>query len=166
MANLTLMAFGSSAPEIILSVLEAVQGLGEEAGELGPSSIVGSGAFNLLVISAVSVSAIDDFKHIDDLGVFVTTGVFSIFAYVWMYICLSVTSEGEVTITEACLTFGFFFILLGLAFCADKYNQHKKAKVSDENAEKENMRKLNKSRLRSIVKHKGLSSVLSAAQGR
>lgn len=29
MANLTLMAFGSSAPEIILSVLEAVKGLGE-----------------------------------------------------------------------------------------------------------------------------------------
>lgn len=166
LANLTLMAFGSSAPEIILSVLEALQRLGEEAGELGPSSIVGSGAFNLLVISAVSVSAIDDFKHIDDLGVFVCTGLFSIFAYIWMYICLSVTSEGEVTVTEACLTFAFFFILLGLAFCADKYNQHKKAKVSDENAEKENMRRLNKSRLRSIVKQKGLESVLSGAQGR
>ena len=152
MANLTLMAFGSSAPEIILSVLEAVKSLGEPAGELGPSSIVGSAAFNLLVISAVSVSAVDDVKNVDDMGVFICTGLFSIFAYIWMYLCLSVVSEGEVTVTEACITFGFFFVLLVLAFLADKYNQRKKAKVSDEAAEKENLRKMNKSRLRSMVK--------------
>jgi len=60
LANLTLMAFGSSAPEIILSVLEAVKDLGSPAGDLGPSTIVGSAAFNLLVISAVSIIAIGD----------------------------------------------------------------------------------------------------------
>tara|TARA_B100000780_G_C20748086_1_gene297186 strand:+ start:111 stop:362 length:252 start_codon:yes stop_codon:yes gene_type:complete len=60
LANLTLMAFGSSAPEIILSVLEAVKDLGAPAGDLGPSTIVGSAAFNLLVISAVSIIAIGD----------------------------------------------------------------------------------------------------------
>ena len=59
MANLTLMAFGSSAPEIILSVLEALKDLGKPSGELGPSTIVGSAAFNLLVISSVSISAVD-----------------------------------------------------------------------------------------------------------
>jgi solute carrier family 8 (sodium/calcium exchanger) len=60
LANLTLMAFGSSAPEIILSILEAVKDLGKPAGDLGPSTIVGSAAFNLLVISAVSIIAIGD----------------------------------------------------------------------------------------------------------
>ena len=51
-ANLTLMALGSSAPEILLSVIEIV-GNGCFSGDLGPSTIVGSAAFNLLIIVAV-----------------------------------------------------------------------------------------------------------------
>ena len=130
MANLTLMAFGSSAPEIILSILEAVKDLGEEAGELGPSTIVGSAAFNLLVISAVSIIAVGDtVKKIDDMGVFGTTAVFSVFAYLWMYYCLSISTPDEVTTTEAYWTFGYFFILLILAFSADKFNQRKKKRM-------------------------------------
>ena len=54
-ANLTLMALGSSAPEILLSVIEIV-GNGFFSGDLGPSTIVGSAAFNLLIIVAVSVA--------------------------------------------------------------------------------------------------------------
>lgn len=153
MANLTLMAFGSSAPEIILSVLEALKALGEPQAELGPSTIVGSAAFNLLVISAVSVSAVgEEPKKVDDVGVFATTGIFSIFAYVWLYLCLSIVTPGVVTINEAAWTFAFFFILLSLAFCADKYNQRKKAKVDNEQSEKENLRKMKKSHLRSIAR--------------
>jgi len=56
-ANLTLMALGSSAPEILLSIIEIVKN-GFEAGELGPGAIVGSAAFNLLCISAVCVASI------------------------------------------------------------------------------------------------------------
>lgn len=123
MANLTLMAFGSSAPEIILNVLEAVKDLGSPAGELGPSTIVGSAAFNLLVISGVSIAAVGpDIKKIDDMGVFLTTALFSIFAYIWLFLCLAVNSKGFVTVSEAAWTFGFFFILLVLAFGMDKYN--------------------------------------------
>lgn len=47
-ANLTLMALGSSAPEILLSVIETVTTLNDKPGELGASTIVGSAAFNLL----------------------------------------------------------------------------------------------------------------------
>ena len=136
MANLTLMAFGSSAPEIILSVLECLKDLGSPAGEMGPATIVGSAAFNLLIISGVSVLAVggdgEETKKIDDMGVFVTTALFSVFAYVWMYVCLEINSKGFVTITEAVLTFCYFIILLVLAFAADKYNQKKKAKVENE----------------------------------
>lgn len=39
-ANLTLMALGSSAPEILLSIIEVV-GNQFHAGELGPGTIVG-----------------------------------------------------------------------------------------------------------------------------
>ena len=51
------MALGSSAPEILLSCIEIV-GNNFEAGELGPGTIVGSAAFNLLCISAVCVSGV------------------------------------------------------------------------------------------------------------
>lgn len=40
-ANLTLMALGSSAPEIMLAIVETMLTLGKPAGELGPSTIVG-----------------------------------------------------------------------------------------------------------------------------
>jgi solute carrier family 8 (sodium/calcium exchanger) len=53
-SNLTLMALGSSAPEILLSVIE-IFGNNFEAGDLGPSTIVGSAAFNLFVIIAVCI---------------------------------------------------------------------------------------------------------------
>lgn len=58
-ANLTLMALGSSAPEILLSVIEVV-GNQFEAGDLGPGTIVGSAAFNLLVIIGVCMVSIPD----------------------------------------------------------------------------------------------------------
>ena len=63
------------------------------------------------------------------------------------------------------MTFGFFFLLLILAFSADKFNQRKKAKVDNELTEKENMKKMKKAKLRSISKMKGEASILAAAQG-
>jgi len=128
-ANLTLMALGSSAPEILLNVLETVKTRGEPASELGPFTIVGSAAFNLLVITAASIIAVDEAKHIDDMGVFFTTALFSIFAYFWLLVILTMNSPEVVTINEAWLTFGFFVILIVLAFSADKYNQYKKEKL-------------------------------------
>merc|ERR1719238_782753 len=88
-ANLTLMALGSSAPEILLSVYEILLG-NFIAGELGPSTIVGSAAFNLLVITAVCVSAISppDTRHVAGTGVFSITAFTSIFAYLWLLVIL------------------------------------------------------------------------------
>lgn len=90
-ANLTLMALGSSAPEILLSVIDTLNTLGSTPGELGVFSIVGSAAFNLLAISGVCIVCVegDEPKKIYDLGVFGVTSLFSIFAYIWMYIVLS-----------------------------------------------------------------------------
>lgn len=117
------MALGSSAPEILLSVIETVQNLGKPPGELGPSTIVGSAAFNLLVISAISVIAVNGPpKRIYDLGVFAITALSSLFAYAWLFFVLSIWTPGEVTIWEAFITLGFFFILVLSAFIADKIN--------------------------------------------
>lgn len=142
MANLTLMALGSSAPEILLAIIEAASNLDGCPGELGPSTIVGSAAFNLLVISAVSIYAVSkeselkkdvedrdkDFteengliglKKIERLSVFATTALFSLWAYAWMWIVLA---DMLVTIPEAILTFAFVFALLTAAYIMDRCN--------------------------------------------
>ena len=74
MANLSLLALGTSAPEILLSVIE-ICGKGFVAGELGPGTIVGSAAFNLLVISAICIVSIPDgqIRKIASVKVFAVT---------------------------------------------------------------------------------------------
>jgi solute carrier family 8 (sodium/calcium exchanger) len=136
-ANLTLMALGSSAPEILLSVIETMGGLGKCPGELGASTIVGSAAFNLLVISGVSIYAVSEendiaedrdmstpkgIKKINDMGVFAITGTSSIWAYIWLFL---VVGDNSVEPFEAWLTIIMFFILIVMAFGADKYNASK-----------------------------------------
>jgi Ca2+/Na+ antiporter len=49
------MALGSSAPEIMLAIIEVI-GNDFNAGALGPGTIVGSAAFNMLMIIAICVS--------------------------------------------------------------------------------------------------------------
>ncbi|XP_069978555.1 sodium/calcium exchanger Calx isoform X7 [Penaeus vannamei] len=120
-ANLTLMALGSSAPEILLSVIEVI-GNDFEAKDLGPGTIVGSAAFNLFVISAVCVMSIPngEERRIRDLKVFLVTAVFSVVAYLWLLIILMVTSPEEVEVWEAVVTFLLFPLLVLLAWLAER----------------------------------------------
>ncbi|XP_047241629.1 solute carrier family 8 member 4b isoform X2 [Girardinichthys multiradiatus] len=120
-SNLTLMALGSSAPEILLSVIE-VCGHGFEAGSLGPSTIVGSAAFNMFVIIALCVYVVPDgeTRKIKHLRVFFVTAAWSIFAYIWLYMILSVISPGEVEVWEAVLTFLCFPLCVVQAWVADR----------------------------------------------
>uniref|UniRef100_A0A7E4W9A8 Sodium/calcium exchanger 1 n=2 Tax=Panagrellus redivivus TaxID=6233 RepID=A0A7E4W9A8_PANRE len=119
-SNLTLMALGSSAPEILLSIIEVI-GKNFQAGDLGPNTIVGSAAFNLFMIIALCVSAIPDGeirrqKHLD---VFFVTATWSVFAYIWMYLILSYFSPGVIEIWEGLLTFAFFPMTVLTAWTAD-----------------------------------------------
>lgn len=120
-ANLTLMALGSSAPEILLSIIEVV-GNNFNSGELGPSTIVGSAAFNLFVISAVCVVSIPagESRRIRDIKVFAVTAVFSIVAYLWLLIILVPISKDEVEAWEAVVTLILFPVLVILAWMAEK----------------------------------------------
>ena len=61
-----------------------------------------------------------------DLGGFSSTSVSSLLAYVWMYIVLQVWSKGVIEVPEAVITFLFFFLLLALAFMADKINEKRR----------------------------------------
>jgi solute carrier family 8 (sodium/calcium exchanger) len=120
-ANLTLMALGSSAPEILLSICEI--SLNEMfLGDLGAGTIVGSAAFNLLVISAVCVLAIPDgeVRYIKQTTVYVITAASSVLAYLWLMFILMVWTPNVCTLEEGLLTLFFFPILIVLAFIADK----------------------------------------------
>ncbi|XP_029926250.1 sodium/calcium exchanger 1b isoform X1 [Myripristis murdjan] len=120
-SNLTLMALGSSAPEILLSVIEVV-GHGFDAGALGPSTIVGSAAFNMFVIIGICVYVVPDgeTRKVKHLRVFFVTATWSIFAYIWLYLILAVISPGVVQVWEGLLTLFFFPICVVFAWVADR----------------------------------------------
>lgn len=120
-SNLTLMALGSSAPEILLSAIE-IYAQNFEAGELGPGTIVGSAAFNMFVIIAICVWAVpsDRVKKIKYLRVFIVTMMFSVFAYVWLLIILVWSSPGLIEVWEGIMTLFFFYLTVQLAYIADK----------------------------------------------
>ncbi|XP_061574820.1 sodium/calcium exchanger 2-like [Cololabis saira] len=120
-SNLTLMALGSSAPEILLSVIE-VCGHEFKAGQLGPGTIVGSAAFNMFVIIGICVWTIPngESRKIKHLRVFFITAFWSIFAYIWLFLILSVISPGVVQIWEALVTLLFFPVCVLLAWIADR----------------------------------------------
>ena len=117
------MALGSSAPEIILNVIEII-GSNFVAGELGPGeepigdwwkfnvfltlgTIVGSAAFNLLIIIGYCVYAIPEgeSRRIDRFSVYAITASASVFAYLWLLFILKINTEGIVELWEAILTF-------------------------------------------------------------
>ncbi|XP_034385010.1 sodium/calcium exchanger 2b isoform X9 [Cyclopterus lumpus] len=120
-SNLTLMALGSSAPEILLSVIE-VCGHDFKAGELGPATIVGSAAFNMFVIIGICVWTIPagETRKIKHLRVFFITAFWSIFAYIWLFLILSVMSPGVVEVWEALVTLLYFPVCVILAWIADR----------------------------------------------
>eukprot|EP00657_Telonema_sp_P-1_P009095 TRINITY_DN3259_c0_g2_i2.p1 TRINITY_DN3259_c0_g2~~TRINITY_DN3259_c0_g2_i2.p1 ORF type:complete len:900 (+),score=277.39 TRINITY_DN3259_c0_g2_i2:143-2842(+) len=142
-ANLTLMALGSSAPEILLAIVEIVS-KNFEAGDLGPSTIVGSAAFNLLFIIAICALALDpvvhedgtisdthyDTRRIDEYGVFVITAVCSLWAYFWLVVCLESSSSDVVDLWEALLTLAMFPLLVVISWLQDKNWFREGAKIA------------------------------------
>ncbi|XP_069017148.1 sodium/calcium exchanger 2b [Embiotoca jacksoni] len=120
-SNLTLMALGSSAPEILLSLIE-VCGHEFKAGQLGPGTIVGSAAFNMFVILGICVWTIPkgETRKIKHLRVFFITAFWSIFAYIWLYLILSVITPGVVEVWEALVTLLYFPVCVILAWIADR----------------------------------------------
>ena len=164
-ANLTLMALGSSAPEIILATAGVGLNIEGIPSDLGPMAIVGSASFNLLVISAVSIMAVgtDKPKFILDVGVFIVTATASIFAYVWFYLVLVVISPNRIELWEACATFGFMIILVILAYSADRYRA---SKVDKEELEAKNRINAAKAALRQLRSNHGTRKIIQVAQAK
>lgn len=123
-ANLTLMALGSSAPEILLATFESIGSLGVDNSDkdsLGTFTIIGSAAFNLLIITSVCVVSVrgDEAKYIKEFGVFLLTAAWSLWAYVWLLLVVQYISPGEVEPWEAWVTFLYMPVFVFLAYATD-----------------------------------------------
>ncbi|KAK2965169.1 hypothetical protein RJ640_019924 [Escallonia rubra] len=122
-ADIALLAFGTSFPQISLATIDAIQNIGNlYAGGLGPGTLVGSAAFDLFPIHAVCVVVpkAGELKKISDVGVWLVELFWSFWAYVWLYIILEVWTPKVVTLLEACLTVLQFGLLLIHAYAQDK----------------------------------------------
>ncbi|KAI3425492.1 uncharacterized protein J3R85_010225 [Psidium guajava] len=122
-ADITLLAFGTSFPQISLATIDALRNLGDlYAGGLGPGTLVGSAAFDLFPIHAVCVLVpkAGELKKISDLGVWIVELFWSFWAYFWLYIILKVWTPDIVTLWEALLTVLQYGLLLVHAYAQDK----------------------------------------------
>lgn len=119
-ANISLMAIGSSAPEILLSVFELFSNQ-FFSGQLGPFTIVGSASFNLFFITGICIVAIPDgqIRRIREIPVYITTLMFSLFAYIWIVIVIEFHTPAIVDPAEAIVTLLFFPAFIILSYLAD-----------------------------------------------
>lgn len=121
-ADITLLAFGTSFPQISLATIDAIRNLGSlYAGGLGPGTLVGSAAFDLFPIHAVCVVVpkAGELKKISDVGVWLVELFWSFWAYIWLYIILEVWTPNVITLWEALLTVVQFGLLLIHAYAQD-----------------------------------------------
>ncbi|KAK9983699.1 hypothetical protein SO802_033224 [Lithocarpus litseifolius] len=122
-ADITLLAFGTSFPQISLATIDAIRNIGSlDAGGLGPGTLVGSAAFDLFPIHAVCVVVpkAGELKKISDIGVWLVELFWSFWAYIWLYIILEVWTPNVITLWEALLTVLQFGLLLTHAYAQDK----------------------------------------------
>lgn len=149
-ANLTLMALGSSAPEILIALIEAMGKLPldmetvekyKTEGNLGVFTIMGSASYNLLMISAICIIApeLPAIKKVSQFTVFLLTSGWSIWAYVWMLLVVKFISPNVIELWEALVTLSFFPLLAITAYCQDNHWWiHKcRRKVEDSSEEDE-----------------------------
>ncbi|XP_042053104.1 magnesium/proton exchanger-like isoform X2 [Salvia splendens] len=104
-ADIALLAFGTSFPQISLATIDAIRNIGGlYAGGLGPGTLVGSAAFDLFPIHAVCVVVpkAGELKTIADIGVWL----------VW--------TPNVITLWEALFTVGQYGLLLMHAYAQDK----------------------------------------------
>jgi len=136
-ANITLLAVGSSSPEILLSLVDTIITLNQPAGQIGASTIVGSAAFNLFIIAAVCMVSLPTgtFRKIEHFKVFIWTTSWSLWAYLWLWIVYKQVSPNVIEMWEAWVTLAFMPVFVWTTYMVDTrgwnwFARHKNSIVS------------------------------------
>ena len=120
MANVTLLALASAAPEFFLCFFSTFADIEAIPQDIGPIVLIGKGSFNLLVVTGVSILSISEIKKVKDYKVFVVTACFATFSYLWIFLILVVFSPAYIEFWEALMTLLFFPTLLTLIWTTEK----------------------------------------------
>lgn len=124
-AGATLLAMGSSAPELFASTI-AIFGLAGASADVGSGTIVGSAIFNILIIIGVSAlfkSVILQWKPvIRDLSFYVLTILLLLFAF----------RDGTITLIEAIMFVGLYAIYIYATINWKKWFDYKDIKISED----------------------------------
>jgi len=144
-ANITMLGVGTSAPVLALVIIGAITSLNSKPDELGPASVVGAGAFNFCFIMAACLTAhpSGEPKNIERVPVYLIALIFSLCAFVWMYIVLVVSSPDVVEIWEAIVTLSLMGLHVFLSFAQDqnwKLKWCRTARVQGEKSKEEDSR--------------------------
>ena len=93
--------------------------------------IVGSGAFNILVITAISICVIPtgETRKVEKYPLFLISVFFSMLAFVWLLVILRFVSPGVVEVWEAALTVLFLPVLCVSCYATEKFTSEKHSKV-------------------------------------
>ena len=94
--------------------------------------IIGSGAFNILVITAISISVIPsgETRKIENYPLFIVSILFSMLAFVWLLVILRFVTPGVVEVWEAALTVLFLPVLCLSCYATEKFGSQKSSSVT------------------------------------
>ena len=133
-ANFTLLALASSAPEIFLVLIETLKNLGGTHTYMGPSALLGSAAVHTLVwaIAVLSYSSDDvsTAKNIEQYKVYWVAVFFAFLAFLWTFITIRLWTPDEVSIAEAIVTLCLLLLFILSVYVADTLV--KRARIVDE----------------------------------
>ena len=120
-----------SAPEIFLTIIGII-GNNFQNDELGSNLIIGSGAFNILVITAISICVIPagQTRKIENYPLFIVSIFFSMLAFVWLLVILRFVTPGKVEVWEAALTVLFLPVLCLSCYITEKFGSQKSSSVT------------------------------------
>eukprot|EP00929_Paragymnodinium_shiwhaense_P105536 TRINITY_DN70595_c0_g1_i1.p1 TRINITY_DN70595_c0_g1~~TRINITY_DN70595_c0_g1_i1.p1 ORF type:complete len:1246 (+),score=134.19 TRINITY_DN70595_c0_g1_i1:220-3738(+) len=120
-ASLTLEAFGSSAPSVLLALVEMWRS-DWYGGKLGPFTILGSAAWNVFVTPAICQWAAPacEVKRTKAVHMVALTVVGSLMMYSWQLFVVEIYSPDVIEISEAWVTIALYSALLWAAYLADQ----------------------------------------------
>merc|ERR1719427_473929 len=95
------MAVGSLTPVLCIAVMEPIA-KNMQNGDIGPGTIIGSVAFNILVSIGMSIVAVRNYqvRKVQNVGAFLIMGVCLVAIFIWINVCISSVSYGKVELWE------------------------------------------------------------------